>query len=146
VSQLLQANCCVIAATIFAIPVYVEPWLFGDVVVYNAFCTTQRTSGQCNGTLQWSGATTYKASFEGQFVIFKTENSEVGKYQPCAVKDYRNWSCILTRDQYGEEENSISMSDGNLSGNLFKFDQIFSVSALEWYWLKIKNTFTGGQR
>ena len=66
-----------------------------EVTVYLGFCPTEPKTA-CPKGEEAAGYTTYRAHMESQSVIYWSKNGPPSKYEHCAVRDAKNWSCRTT--------------------------------------------------
>lgn len=124
-----------LGAAIFGITTYVIPSWSNEVVIYTAFCPTTPVREHCAQDEEWSGRTTYKANFEGQFVLYWVDGSEINKYSKCAVLDRLNWSY-----EAGMRPDNVPikmvMQDGKFTDGYGGIGpNFYNVSAIDWYTL-----------
>lgn len=123
---------------------HISPALSGEVVIYNAFCPAARLNGQCKANEEWSGRWTYEANSDRQFVLNWGEDGEPSRYENCAVRDSRNWSCDLGKNFSGDSD-KITMIQGEVNKD-FAIQPFYRVSPEWWYFLRLRNYFNGRQR
>lgn len=86
---------------IFIVAVLIGLWVFADslpfvseINVYQGFCPNgARGSGLCPAGEEAANPVTYKADARSQSVVHWVRDSKVWKFETCAVRDVRNWTC-----------------------------------------------------
>ena len=129
---------------------FVILWAFSDslpfqdeITVYKMFCTQGRKDGKCNSIEQIANPTTYKASVEQQLVIKWTGNSAPIRYDKCAVRNARNWTCIFSDQPDLLSDVRDEMVDGqfrHISSSIWNVPSPFyDVPKWYWWWIKLNS-------
>ena len=131
-------------------------WLFSgslpfrsEAVVYNAFCPTPRVNEKCAAGEEVANPTTYKVLPDQQAVVYWIESDgKPFKYEHCAVRDLKNWSCHDDGDN-GERIYEHTLIDGQYTekiapGHLDSSSIFYQVPKWKWHWIKLNQSRTGG--
>lgn len=88
---------------IFFVAVIGLLWVFGErfpfwseVTVYQAYCKEGRKDAECMSQEENTEPLTYKFVTEQQSIVYWLgDEGAPSKYNNCAIRNARNWSCIL---------------------------------------------------
>ena len=132
-------------------------WLFSgslpfqsEVIVYIAFCPTPRVNEKCGAGEETSYTTTYKALPDQQAVVYwSAGNGKPAKYEHCAVRDAKNWSCHKDGDN-GERIYEYTMADGQFAetaapGHFDRSSIFYPVPKWKWYLINLNQSRAGGK-
>ena len=129
-------------------------WLFSgslpfqsEVIVYNAFCPTPRVKEKCAAGEETAYPTTYKALPDQQVVVYwSAGNGRPEKYEHCAVRDAKNWTCHYDQAD-GERIYLYTMGDGDYTETVARghlASNFYGVPKWNWYWIKLNQSRNGG--
>ena len=131
-------------------------WLFSgalpfhsEVIVYRAFCPTELVNEKCAAGEEAASPTIYKALPDLQVVVNWIDGTgKLFKYEHCAVRDLKNWSCHDDGDN-GERIYEHTLIDGQYTekiapGHLDSSSIFYQVPKWKWHWIKLNQSRTGG--
>jgi hypothetical protein len=112
--------------------------LVGEVTVYLGFCPHGRVNNICFNGEEAANYTTYRPNTEQQTVVYWSKNGPPSKYEHCAVRNTKNWSCTETS---GTSSNVHQLLDGEYSETvqvmgIYVGQVFYQVPKWKWYLLE----------
>lgn len=96
--------------------------------------------GKCLAGEETANPTTYKTSADTQTVVYWVGDGTPAKYERCAIRDVKNWSCPAL-----ETSGLLSVAEYRMIGGEFRpsgfafASPFYQVPKWQWYLIKLNN-------